>query len=94
MRRIRVIASVVVLLVALAALAGCAQQSKAAADKERCFANEALIGAEMKLFAADSGIQAPIQDVVAKLHAECPSGGTYSYDATSGVVTCSIHGHP
>jgi ABC-type glycerol-3-phosphate transport system substrate-binding protein len=93
-RRTRVVLLAIVLVVALAALAGCAGQSKAAADKERCFANEALIGAEMKLFTADAGIQAPIQDVVTKLHAECPSGGTYSYDATTGVVTCSIHGHP
>lgn len=75
-------------------LGGCAQGSAASDGKAKCFANEELIGAEMRLFKADSGMDAPIQDVVDKLHAACPSGGTYSYDATTQVVTCSVHGHP
>ena len=94
MRRTRTLLVVTALLLALVALAGCSQQTKAEADKQRCFANETLVAAEMRLFQADTGMQAPLADVVAKLHAECPSGGTYSYDATSGVVTCSVHGHP
>jgi hypothetical protein len=47
----------------------------------------------MKLFKADSGIDAPLQTVVDKTHVVCPAGGTYSYDPTTGVVNCSVHGH-
>jgi len=90
----------ITLLVAMAfalalalALAGCAQVSPAEEQKAKCFANETLVGAEMKLLKADSGMDAPFQIVLDKTHVVCPSGGTYSYDTTSGVVTCSIHGH-
>ena len=48
----------------------------------------------MKLFTADSGLEAPFSTVVAKTQSVCPSGGRYSWDAATGVVTCSIHGHP
>lgn len=89
---------VITLLLAMAfalalALVGCAQASPAEEQKAKCFANETLVGAEMKLLKADSGMDAPFQIVLDKTHVACPSGGTYSYDATSGVVTCSIHGH-
>lgn len=86
--------AVVAALALVALLAGCAGQSTADANKEKCFANIAVIQAEMKLFKEDSGLDAPIADVVSRLHMVCPSGGTYSYDASSGVVSCSIHGHP
>jgi hypothetical protein len=80
------------LIAGAVAIAGCAQ-STAAEQKAACFANESLIQGEMKLFKEDSGIDAPLSDVIDKLHVKCPAGGTYSYDATTGVVTCSIHGH-
>jgi hypothetical protein len=92
--RIVLVFAVIAALAFVAVLSGCGGQSTADANKEKCFANIALIQAEMKLFKEDSGIDAPLADVVSKLHVACPSGGTYSYDATSGVVTCSIHGHP
>ena len=76
------------------ALAGCSRGSNAAEQKAKCFANEALIGTEMKLFKADSGLDAPLQTVLDKTHVVCPSGGKYSYDPTTGVVNCSVHGHP
>jgi hypothetical protein len=96
MRRMAGIAASIALAVIIAAalmLAGCTKSSAADEQKAKCFANEALIGAEMKLFKADSGLDAPLKDVVSKLHAACPSGGTYSYDANTGIVSCSIHGH-
>ena len=84
---------VALILVAVLAIAGCSQNA-AAGQKEKCFANEALLRTEMQLLKADSGMDAPFQIVLAKTQLVCPSGGKYSYDATSGVVTCSVHGHP
>jgi hypothetical protein len=88
------VVALVALLVATLLVAGCAGPSAAAAQKAQCFANESLIQSYMKLFNEDSGIYPPLQDVIDKLHVKCPSGGTYSFDATTGIVTCSIHGHP
>jgi hypothetical protein len=48
----------------------------------------------MVMFKADSGLDAPIQDVLNATHVVCPNGGVYSYDPATGVATCSIHGHP
>lgn len=95
MRRRGMIPIALALLVALA-LGGCAQSAKAAAEeaKAKCFANEATVETAMSLFKADSGMDAPLQDVLDKTHAVCPSGGKYSYDPATGKVTCSIHGHP
>jgi hypothetical protein len=88
------IAVVLVLMVALG-MCACAPAAPSAADlKAQCYANEALIGAEMELFYADSGMYPPIATVVEKTGRACPSGGAYSFDETSGVVTCSVHGHP
>ncbi len=93
-RRGMTVVALVALLVATLLIAGCAGPSAAAVQKAQCFANESLIQSYMKLFNEDSGIYPPLQDVIDKLHVKCPSGGTYSFDATTGVVTCSVHGHP
>jgi hypothetical protein len=93
-RRGVTVVALVALLVATLLVAGCAGPSAAAVQKAQCFANESLIQSYMKLFNEDSGIYPPLQDVIDKLHVKCPSGGTYSFDATTGVVTCSVHGHP
>jgi hypothetical protein len=85
---------IAVALVAVLALAGCAQGPTAAEQKAKCFANESMVETAMSLFKADSGMDAPLQDVLDKTHAVCPSGGKYSYDPATGKVTCSIHGHP
>lgn len=92
MRHPGIIGSALALLLVIT-LAGCTHDSTAAEQKAKCFANEALVGTEMKLFKADSGIDAPLQTVVDKTHVVCPAGGTYSYDPTTGVVNCSVHGH-
>ena len=86
--------AIAIVLVAALALAGCAQGPTAAEQKATCFANEATVETAMSLFKADSGLDAPLQDVLDKTHAVCPSGGTYSYDPATGKVTCSVHGHP
>jgi len=85
---------IVILLAAVIALSACTQSSVAAQQKAQCFANEKVIQTAMGLFKADSGLDAPLQDVLDSTHVVCPSGGTYSYDATTGIATCSIHGHP
>lgn len=91
MRRASII---VFLLVVALAVAACAQGPTAAQEKAQCFANEKVIETEMRLFKEDSGLDAPIQDVLNATHLACPSGGAYSYDPVTGVATCSIHGHP
>jgi hypothetical protein len=89
------IAASLLLIVVLGGLAGCAPAKPSAADlKTQCYANEALIGAEMKIFYADAGIYPPIATVVEKLQRACPSGGVYTFDEKTGVVSCSVHGHP
>jgi hypothetical protein len=93
-RRASMIVAIVVVVVVMVGLAGCAQGPSAAEQKARCFANETLIEGEMKLFKADSGLDAPLSDVLRATHAVCPSGGTYSYDVATGRATCSVHGHP
>lgn len=89
-----VIVAIGVMLVVSLALAGCATTPSAEEQKAQCFANETLVGSEMRLFNADSGLDAPLQTVLDKTHAVCPSGGKYSYDPATGIVTCSVHGHP
>lgn len=90
MRRTDIIA--IVLLAALV-LAGCTQGQKAAEQKARCFAGESLVETELKLFTADTGMDAPFQSVVDKTHVVCPSGGKCSFDPKTGFVNCSVHGH-
>jgi len=87
--------AVILILAATLGMAACAPAKPSVADtKAACFTNESLITAEMSLFHADAGIYPPIADVVSKMHLTCPSGGTYSFDATTHVVSCSVHGHP
>ena len=85
---------IVFLLLVVITIAGCAQGPTAAQQKAQCFANEKIIESEMVMFKADSGLDAPIQDVLNATHVVCPNGGVYSYDPATGVATCSIHGHP
>jgi hypothetical protein len=95
MKRAIVTALLVVMAIAVvAAVAGCTQGSAAAEQKAQCFANEKIIQTAMGLFKADSGLDAPLQQVLDSTHIACPSGGTYSYDSATGIATCSVHGHP
>jgi hypothetical protein len=64
----------------------------AAAQKAQCFQNMQLVGMEMKLFLADTGEYPPLSTVLQKMGRRCPSGGTYSFDEKTGVLSCSIHG--
>ncbi len=89
-------AAILVLVLTLGlGVAACAPAGPSATElKAQCFSNEQLIGASMKLFYADAGIYPPLSTVTDKLHLKCPSGGAYTFDAATGVVTCSVHGHP
>lgn len=87
------IAAILILTIGLG-VAACAPATPSAEDlKQQCWANETLIGVEMKLFHADSGIYPPITTVVEKLKRPCPSGGVYGFDEAAEVISCSIHGH-
>lgn len=90
MRRTRIIAGILVVLVVLV---GCSHKPTAEDQKAQCFASQKLIETEMRLFKADSGLDAPLQNVLDATHAVCPSGGTYSYDATTELASCTVHGH-
>jgi hypothetical protein len=82
------------LVVALLTLAGCGPKGlSAAVAKQECFANQAKIRDMFDLFYADSGEYPPIGIVVQKLGITCPSGGTYTFDAKTVAVSCSVHGH-
>lgn len=85
--------AVILALTAVLGLTACAPAAPSAADqKAACATNQRLILAEENLFHDDSGLWAPIADVVDKMHLKCPSGGTYSFDATAVKVSCSVHG--
>lgn len=86
---------VVALLLAVLALAGCAQQAEnmGAGLKTACFATQAVIKQSMELDRAQTGAYPPLSTVVAKTGAKCSGGGVYSFDQASGQVSCSVHGH-
>jgi hypothetical protein len=91
----RITVALMLTLVVVLGATACAPSKPSVADtRAACFANQKLIAAEMDLFHADAGIFPPISDVVQKLGLKCPAGGTYSFDATTDVITCSVHGHP
>ena len=91
MKRLTTIAAVLALALALS---GCTQVPNPADLKAKCFVNEARVQAVMKLFLGDTGMDAPFDSVLAKTDAVCPSGGKYSWDPKTSVVSCSVHGHP
>jgi len=85
--------AVILALTAILGMTACAPAAPSAADqKSACATNQKLIAAEMNLFHEDSGIYPPVADVVDKMHLKCPSGGVYSFDATTLRISCSVHG--
>ena len=89
----------IILVCGVLVLSGCgakvpATVRLAAEQKAQCFRTQSLVLQAMKLFYADSGTYPPIEIVLAKLKATCPSGGKYTFDETTEKVTCSIHGSP
>ena len=89
----RTVLIVAIVLAVAIVLSGCAPAApSAAATKDACFRNMALIHTEIDLFHADSGVYPPLADVVKQLGSKCPSGGAYAFDEKTDVVSCSIHG--
>jgi hypothetical protein len=89
----RTVVAIVVVVGLLFALAGCSpSQSVADIRKAECIQNMAFIRTEMGLFMSDTGEYPPLADVLDKTGRKCPSGGTYSFDANTGTLSCSIHG--
>ena len=94
MRRIALVALLVSAV--MPGLIGCGpgKAAVAAQQREQCFANERNIAMAIGAIHADSGLYPDVQDTANKLGAKCPAGGTYTFDQASGVISCSIHGHP
>lgn len=95
MKRIVTWMLVVAAVIGTVALAsGCSSGPSAAEQKKVCFGHIAILDETMKLYSADTGQYPPLETVLAKVKYTCPSGGTYSFDANTGLVTCSVHGRP
>ena len=96
MKRVMLVAVVAVALLTGALLvAACGPQRPSAAElKAQCFSNQAVINESMQMLYQDTGSYPPAATVAAKLDKRCPSGGVYTVDPASGIVTCSIHGRP
>ncbi len=71
------------------------------AETNTCSANRAAIKSACSMYyaaaAADGNAAFPETYDNSDLYADgivptCPSGGTYTYDSSTGVVTCSEHG--
>ena len=71
--------------------------AKTDAEAKTCFANQRQIDGAAQTYAAStnekfpSTIDALVPEYL-KSVPECPSGGTYKWDAAHGTVSCSIHG--
>ena len=99
MTRARLIArlslAVVLALAALGMVAcGPSKAEIAQQQKDECFATMSQMKLAIDLVNADTGVYPDVAGVVAQLHAKCPSGGTYSFNPNTNVVSCSVHGHP
>lgn len=93
-------------LLAALALSGCAtakslgsqgaamvSTSKVAATAITCRTNRAQLGEHYSLELSSGSANSPdIQQIARQIHSKCPAGGTYSWDAQSGVARCSVHG--
>ncbi|MDR3685511.1 MAG: hypothetical protein P4L93_00905 [Coriobacteriia bacterium] len=87
--------AVVLALAALSVVAcGPSKAEIAQQQKDECFATMSQMKLAIDLVNADTGVYPDVASVVAQLHAKCPSGGTYSFDPNTNVVSCSVHGHP
>jgi hypothetical protein len=94
-RRLTTAIVLVLLLMALGLTAcGPNKADVAAQQKQDCFANESRIKTAMDLVHADTGVYPNVADAVSELGAKCPAGGTYTFDSNTGVVSCTVHGHP
>jgi hypothetical protein len=91
----RWIVTVLVAALACGALLTACSPSKeqiAAEQRDQCFANQLKIKVAIDAVNADTGVYPDLNDVIDKLDAQCPGGGTYSYNAETGAVDCSVHG--
>ena len=78
--------------------------AKANAETKACFATERTVEGAAQSYRASTGNLPVSTDVVAtgtasfvgpyvKVAPKCPTGGTYTWDATNGTLTCGTHGH-
>lgn len=89
---VRVALLAVLVSSALVTSCGPSKEQVAADQRDRCFANQLKIKVAIEAVHADTGIYPDLNDVIAQLDAKCPGGGTYSVNANTGAVTCSVHG--
>jgi hypothetical protein len=57
-----------------------------------CRTNRALLDQQYAMAQSAGDAPADFATVLSQSGAKCPSGGTYSLDATTGKARCSIHG--
>ncbi len=71
--------------------------AKANAQRRSCFANERTVdGAARSYEASEGNLPAAVANLVSGLYIKttpiCPAGGAYTWNATTGEMSCSIHG--
>lgn len=69
------------------------------AKRDACFVNERTVETRAAGWTAQNagtqppaGVESMVDAGILRSVPSCPSGGTYSYDASSGRLTCSVHG--
>jgi hypothetical protein len=94
MRWGRIVLVTVAALTCVALLTACSpsKEQVAADQRDKCFANQLKIKVAIDAVHADTGVYPDLNDVIKQLDAKCPGGGTYSYDAGTGAISCSVHG--
>jgi type IV pilus assembly protein PilA len=70
--------------------------AKANAQKRSCFANERTVDGAARSYEASEGSLPAAYTTLStngylKADPTCPAGGTYTWNATSGELSCSIH---
>lgn len=71
--------------------------ARANAQKKSCFANERTVEGAARSYEASSGdlptaVAALVTEKYLAATPKCPTSGVYTWDATAGTLTCTIHG--
>lgn len=105
-KSIIVVAALTCALVCALALAGCSRAVQnttkpiEAGQSAACLTNEKTFESQVSVWsAANPGTPVPgsltelVSAGVVSQAPVCPEGGTYTWDAAAGTLTCSVHGH-
>jgi prepilin-type N-terminal cleavage/methylation domain-containing protein len=72
--------------------------AKANAETKQCFATERTVEGQARAYEAENNNLPAntgllVSDGYIKDAPQCKAGGTYTWDATAGTLTCGDHGH-